>query len=238
LRVTIWATDSREYAALHPGTNPAHLERRIEGISRVLDARRARGRTLPRVHFMAPLNRANCAGVDVRVRHAIQAGCDSLYFSYYRAFGREFESLCLTPEDLGTLEAALRRAKRDLRAAGLAENVDEYRTLLSLGRHEWRRTPCHAGWIQASIYADGRVQACNHCDLVVGDLSTQSFAEIWHGREFRKFRRTVSRPGGAAAYGRSCECEDCCHMKDNLRMHRVFRWLAPLASMTRTPERQ
>lgn len=238
LHVTVWATDSRQYAALHPGTNPAHLEKRIEGISKVIDARRACGRTLPRVHFQAPLNRANCTGVDVRVRHAIQTGCDSLRFGYYRHFGREFENLCLTPEDLEALDPALRKAKRDLRAAGLAENVDVYRTLLSLGRHVWRRTPCHAGWVQTNVLADGKVQACSHCDVIVGDLSTQSFPEIWHGREFRNFRRTVSRPGGAAAYGRLCECEDCCQMKDNLSVHRIFRWLAPLARLTRTPERQ
>ena len=93
--------------------------------------------------------------------------------------------------------------------------------------------PCYSGWLEANILSDGRVQVCGHCDVIAGDLTSQSFAAIWNGPGFREFRRLGSRPGGAAAYGPACECADCCQMKDNLRVHRTFRWLAPLRHVRR-----
>jgi len=229
LRVSIWAMDSQEYADLHPGANPSHRERKIEGLYRVLQLRRALGKKLPRVHLHAPLNRVNLAGIGERVRTASDSGCDSLVFGYYRHFGREYENLCLLPEDAGKLEQTLAQARGALRASRVGDNVDEYRNLLSLGSATWRRLPCYSGWLQANIMADGKVYPCSHCEMVVGDLSSQSFGEIWNGERFREFRRRVSRPGGAAAFGGRCECEDCCQMKDNLRVHRIFRWVAPAA---------
>jgi MoaA/NifB/PqqE/SkfB family radical SAM enzyme len=236
LRVTIWATDGEQYAALHPGTNPAHLKKRIEGMSRVIEARRDAGRRLPRVHFQAPLNRVNFTDVDARVQTAICAGCDSLCFGYYRHYGHEFESLCLDSENVFALAPALERAKKNLSSEGIAENIDEYRTLLSRGPGVWREIPCYAGWFHTNILADGKVLACGHCSLVVGDLSSQTFSEIWNGPEYRKFRRLVSKPGGAAVFGRACDCEDCCQMKDNLRVHRIFCWLAPWTRLARKSE--
>ena len=233
LRVSIWAMDSQEYATLHPGTNPSHRERKIEGLYRVLRLRRALGKALPSVHLHALLNRVNLTGIAERVRTASDSGCDSLVFGYYRHFGREYEHLCLLPEDAPKLDEALAQARDALRASRIGENVDEYRTLLSLGSETWRRLPCYSGWLQANIMADGKVYPCSHCDMVVGDLNSQSFAEIWNGERFREFRRRVSRPGGAAVFGDRCECKDCCQMKDNLRVHRVFRWIAPAVRRTR-----
>ncbi len=234
LRVSIWAVDSQEYATLHPGANPSHRERKIEGLYRVLRFRRSLGRALPRVHLHAALNRANITGIDQRVRIASESGCDSLVFGYYRRFGREYEQLCLLPDDAEKLDQALARARLALRTSRVSQNVDEYRTLLSLGPETWRQVPCYSGWLQANIMADGKVYPCSHCDMVVGDLNSQSFAEIWNGERFREFRRRVSRPGGAAAFGGRCECADCCQMKDNLRVHRIFRWVAPAARWMRT----
>jgi len=233
LRVTVWATDSRQFAELHPGVNPDGLGRGIEGLRRVVRLRNAAGRSTPRVHMQAPLNRANFHDIDARTRAAVEAGCDSLCFGYYRHFGRQFERLCLTPDDLQDLKPSLERARAELRRAGVGENIDEYCTVLSMGRDVWRKTPCYSGWLQANVLADGTVQVCSHCDVIAGDLTSRSFAEIWNGPEFREFRRLSSSPGGAAAYGPACECAACCQMKDNLRVHKAFRWLAPLRHVRR-----
>lgn len=120
LRVTVWSTDSRQYAELHPGTNPALLGKGIEGLQRVARLRKAAGKRVPRLHLQAPLNRANFHDIDTRVRRAIEAGCDSLRFGYYRHFGRQFEYLCLVPDNLLKLGPPSKRPKQNFGAPDLA----------------------------------------------------------------------------------------------------------------------
>ena len=71
--------------------------------------------------------------------------------------------------------------------------------------------------------------ACGSCDLIMGNLNEQSFEEIWNGPRYREFRRVSSRPGGQVSLDGSCECANCCLVKDNLSVHRVYKYLAPLA---------
>ena len=81
--------------------------------------------------------------------------------------------------------------------------------------HNWagtlkRRTdvnfPCYRQWLTFTVLWDGRVSLC--CadldgQVVLGDVRTQSIAEIWNGDAYRRVRREQLDSGGPAI------CRNC-----------------------------
>ena len=74
---------------------------------------------------------------------------------------------------------------------------------------------------------DGTVLPCGDCNLVMGNLYDNSLEEIWNGPAYRAFRRQTWTRAGLRALGRQCDCAFCCHVLDNARVHRFFKWVAP-----------
>jgi len=101
------------------------------------------------------------------------------------------------------MEALLRSPRKQLR-----ERVkDWFRAYLNLGllRHvqgKDRPIPCGAGTDTFFLDPWGQVLACNGSPdpLIMGDLKTQSFDEIWHSEQAEKVRLEVAR------------CEEGCWM--------------------------
>ncbi len=63
---------------------------------------------------------------------------------------------------------------------------------------------CHTLWKGCRILPDGTVSPCLH--LVMGNIASQSFAEIWNGPKMRRFRQIISPqlfPGCARCCSRS-----------------------------------
>jgi MoaA/NifB/PqqE/SkfB family radical SAM enzyme len=63
---------------------------------------------------------------------------------------------------------------------------------------------CHALWKGCRILPDGTVSPCLH--LVMGNIASQPFAEIWNGPKMRRFRQIISPrlfPGCARCCSRS-----------------------------------
>jgi hypothetical protein len=81
--------------------------------------------------------------------------------------------------------------------------------------HNWAGTlkrradvnfPCYRQWLTFTVLWDGRVSLCcadldGH--IVLGDLRTQSIAEIWNGDAYRRVRREHLESGGPAI------CRNC-----------------------------
>ena len=82
--------------------------------------------------------------------------------------------------------------------------------------------------LHARVKVSGAVQACLPCDRSLGNLNEEPFEDIWNGPAYRSLRKSF-RQGGADFTARICDCAHCCHFSDNLRVHRFFRWFAPLA---------
>jgi len=81
--------------------------------------------------------------------------------------------------------------------------------------HNWAGTlagraevtfPCYRQWLTFTVLWDGRVSLCC-ADLdghvILGDLKTQSIAEIWNGDAYRRVRREQLESGGPDI------CRDC-----------------------------
>ena len=59
---------------------------------------------------------------------------------------------------------------------------------------DYASVPCDLPWTAASIDESGVVMPCCSSQMVLGDLRTQSFAEIWNGARYRRLRATVNSP--------------------------------------------
>ena len=227
LHITFWAADHEEHTEWHPGLNPAFLELRMEAISHVVEARRKRGRVKPRVFVHLPLTRSAVRNIEKRIQMALQTPCDGVSLDYFRAWGGPLEPFALRPEDVEAERKNFETAAARLDAAGKVHNIYELLTRTERLR-SYGRIPCHAGWFQIYVLVDGTLAACTHCSLIIGDLKRQSFAEIWNGSPLREFRRVGANPE-RLKFAAGCDCVNCCAMKDNLRVERIFRWFRPFA---------
>jgi radical SAM protein with 4Fe4S-binding SPASM domain len=232
LIVSFWAVNPEEHEKCHPGVSVELLRKRIEGLDLLMRAKQKRNRRFPLINLNMPINRHNCMNIEGRMELIRASRCDSVSFGFYRDWGGEFESLCLLPGDIERIRKDLMSARRQLESLGVKHNVEEYLGLLQLDRHVWSQVPCYAGWFQSYLKVDGTVLPCGHCYSEVGNLMEKSFAEIWNGAAFREFRRLGSNSKTLASLGESCDCANCCQMKDNLRVHRLFKWVAPLLPVT------
>jgi len=230
LKVTFWAVSRAEHLKWHPGVNPDFLERRKRGIQFIQRARREAAQSSPRVRLQIPLNRSNFTNILGRVRLIVESGCESVAFGAFRDYGGPFESECLSRADCENLRSDMQRAGEELERAGIAHNIGTYLERAQLGGDAWRSFPCYAGWFEAYIKNDGSVLACCRCRMVMGDLTQQCFPEIWNAPAYRDFRRRASdiRQLARMGQGQECNCANCAQWYDNRKVHRVWRWLAPL----------
>lgn len=236
LHVTFWAINREEHEKWHPGVNPTFLEKRIEGLELVTRAKKQRDKRLPLLNLQMPLHRYNFKNIKGRVELALASGCDAVTFGFFRDWGGEFADLGLVPEDTESILHDLMEAKRHFEFDGIGHNVEEYLARVRLSNEAWSKVPCYAGWIESYVKVDGTVLPCPRCRLVMGNLMERSFKEIWNGFEYREFRNQNSDLKRMDSLGGACNCSNCCIVKDNLRVHRIFRWLAPFVPKTKNRE--
>jgi MoaA/NifB/PqqE/SkfB family radical SAM enzyme len=125
------------------------------------------------------------------------------------------------------VRAAFRPALTRLDAAGIRHDADVFLERVRLGL-AWLNTPCYAPWYACSIRVNGDVLVCPRCRVPMENLNASSLADIWSGVEYRGFRRQAMRQTPAEGKWASCDCANCCWVRDNLRVHRYFRWFEPI----------
>ena len=228
LRVSLWAGSQEEYQKNYPGT-PSNLFPAVtEGLRRFSVARTMRHRKHPRLVLHEPLNRNNAQGIQTFVGLAAATGCDGVSFSPMRTWEGQLDAFRLSGEAQAELRHSLRSLPPRLQALGLADNIAETRMRYDVGENVWAKAPCYMPWLHARVKVSGAVQVCLPCDRSLGNLNQEAFADIWNGAAYRSLRKSLRR-GGADLAARACDCAYCCHLSENLRVHRFFQWVAPLA---------
>jgi MoaA/NifB/PqqE/SkfB family radical SAM enzyme len=223
LVVSLWAASAETYRQAYPGAPDRFAT--IVGNVRELSRRRA-GRG-PRLRLYHPINRSNHRDLAGLPDLARAMGCDEVHVSPFRTRRGRLDALALDPTETRTVCAALRSLRAPLARLGLAHNLDATLRRYAMGKAGWARTPCYVGWVQAQVQSDGAVHPCKSCNRPMGNLREQSFAEIWNGPDFRRFRRGLLSPEGMQRWQAELDCEYCGQLPENERIHQVFRWLAP-----------
>lgn len=234
LRISLWAGSREEYARHFPGTTGEIFPEIIEGVRRLTAARSAHGRSRTSVGLHQPLSRHNARHIDEFLQLALESGCDSVSFSPLRTWDGLVDALSLSQDEEQEVCSRLRSAARKLHGLPLRHNIPEMLRFYEIGRNPWQVSGCYIPWLQARVRVDGGVRPCFTCRHEVGNLHRERLAEIWNGRALREWRSSLAG-GGEAFAVRHCDCTHCCHLSENLRVHRLFRWISPFVALWRRP---
>ena len=230
LKVSLWASSREEYERNYPGSDPGNFDRIMDGLQRLSRAKAARDRKLPVVALHQPINRNNFQNIEAMVGLAQTSGCEMLSFSPFETRRREFSELALSPSEERQVRSTLSRMRGRMNAIGIRHNIDSTLLRYRIGEAVWHRVPCYIGWHHVRIRVDGTVLPCAPCDLPIGNLNEQSLREIWNSPALEDFRQQTVTRQGLEELGEHCDCGFCCHLENNWRIHRAFRWAAPLVA--------
>ncbi len=229
LTISLWASSEKEYERLYPGTKPTYFNKVLEALKRVTDIKAKEKSQLPALRLHRPISRDNFRTVEVAFDQAYAAGCNQLTVAPIHSLKGEVTSYMLSSSEEKDLFFSLFRMKSRLKKYSISNNIDVTMQLYQIGEAVWKTLPCYVGWIHSRIRIDGTVFPCGRCSLPLGNLSEMNFHEIWNGDAYHSFRKTVSTRQGLAGMKNHCLCGYCCHIRNSIRVHRIYRWIAPFA---------
>jgi len=227
LRVSLWANSPEEYAQQYPGTDPVYFGRVLEGLKALHLHKKKSQSKVPYVIFHQPLNRYNFKKIDSRIDLAQDAGVNAVVFSPFYSQRGNLCSLSLSPEEERSLFFNLIQLKKRIKPLPLNHRIDQTLLRYRIGKSVWEKLPCYIGWISTRIKIDGSVLPCNPCNIIMGNLKETRFHEIWNNTSYRNFRRQAMFREGLASLSPHCDCEYCCFLDLNVKVHHFFKWFSP-----------
>jgi MoaA/NifB/PqqE/SkfB family radical SAM enzyme len=228
IQVSLWASSPEDYERNHPGTPAGIFDRVLRGVQLLSSQKSAQRKKRPRVVLHQPINRHDFPNVRRFAELALATNCDGVSFSPFFTHRGKSSAQALTAAEELSFRRSLAQLRTWLRHRPLQHNIDELLRRYETGSAVWEKYACYIGWIDARVKPDGTVAPCNPCDVRMGNLHLNSLREIWNGPAYRAFRRRMLSREGLKELGTHCDCEFCCHLTANRRLHPVFRTLAPL----------
>ena len=238
IKVSLWANSPEEYERSYPGADPKNFHRVLAGLKLLARVKAAHKTNLPTVVLHQPVTRDNFQDTLNLVELALGSGCDGLSFSPFKTRRGHFAAGALSPDEERSFCLALEQMRKRIEAVFVDPGVDQILRRFRLGEAVWEKLPCYIGWLQAYLKVDGTVLPCGDCRLEMGNVNEHSLQKIWNGPAFRAFRRQTRTRAGLRALSHRCDCAFCCHVLDNARVHRFFRWVAPICPAGPSPEGQ
>jgi MoaA/NifB/PqqE/SkfB family radical SAM enzyme len=233
LRVSLWASSIEEYGQNYPGTNPDYFRKVVNGLKLLSVLKAEKGSKFPSVHLHQPMNKNNFEKIDAMVDLAHETGCNASSFSPFLSYRGRLDSYALSAEEETSLCLSLIKMKKRLNSLSMNHNIDETLLRYRIGEAVWNKLPCYVGWFHARIKVDGTVLPCGPWSQPLGHLKENRFQEIWNGPPYRAFRQRTLTREGLACIAKVCDCDFCCLTKDNVRVHRFFRFFSPFLTRSK-----
>lgn len=226
LTVSLWAGTATTYSRSHPNKTEKtfqHIEKRLKLFSQHKHS--AAELILANVLFSM-----NFQETREMLDFALRVGATGTYFTLVDSVHLRTDGLLLTEGHLDVLRDHLAQVKQRVdeeNARGRSFRLDNWdglmRRLDSLGATKGNydadaveKIPCYVGWIFVRVLPTGEVvPCCRGVAKPMGDLKTQSFAEIWQSETYREFRRMALHESKRHPYFADIGCHRTC---DNL-MH-------------------
>jgi len=234
LKVSFWASSTEDYQQHLPAANPEHLEKAVNGLKLAKRLKAEQKSSLPSVWLHHPINRYNFSTIEAMVDLLCATGSEGLSVAPLIPWPQELARFSLSRDQEAALQISLINIKKRLKGLSITHNIDCALLSYQIGEKVWDRLPCYIAWLHTYIKVDGTVLPCCTCELPLGNLQEGSFKEIWNASPLRTFRRNTLTREGLAAMSDTCYCGFCCHMQDNVRVHRIFKWAAPLVRQIRS----
>jgi MoaA/NifB/PqqE/SkfB family radical SAM enzyme len=230
LRVSLWASSEEEYQTNYPGTKPGTYKKIIGSLKRLAQIKKEKDTLFPLVSLHRPINCDNIQGVDAMVRLAYETCSNKVSFSPFKTRRKELANSALSGDEEKHIKGTLCKMKKKLKSFSIDSNIDQTLLRYDIGESVWEKLPCYIGWVHLRIKVDGTVLPCNPCYIPIGSLNKNTLTEIWNGRAMREFRRKTKTREGLSRLSKDCDCGFCCHLGENLRIHRIFKWFSPFLS--------
>ena len=237
VKVSLWATSPEQYQQNYPGTHSDNFQRVKEGMKLIAELKAKHKSKVPSVILHFPINRNNYQGIDALTDIALAVGCNGLSFAPMYIAGGALAPYALTPAEEKSTRQSLSRLRKRLDSLSLSNNIKEVLLRYELGEAVLQKMPCYTPWFHARIRVDGTVLPCTRCDVSIGNIQDHSFRDIWNGPAVRAFRLQAMRRNRLAFSREHCDCNFCCFVGDNARVHRFFKWFSPfLHHSSKNPE--
>jgi MoaA/NifB/PqqE/SkfB family radical SAM enzyme len=233
IQVSLWASSPERYEQNSPGTNPDTFEKVVSGLTFLSSLKTEQKSKRPYVILHHPLHRYNFQRIDGIVDLALKTGCDAISLSPFYSHRGRLNSYAMTPEDENNLFQSLTQMRKRLRTLPLNHNIDQTLLRYRIGDAVWKKLPCYIDWIDSRVKVDGTVLPCNPCQWPMGNLKENNLHEIWNSSSYRYFRRQTCTREGLAVLNQQCDCQYCCHLPANIRLHQFFRWLSPFTEQSK-----
>ncbi len=227
IKVSLWASSTDVYAKNYPGANADNFGRIVFGLKLIASIKTEKKSKFPSVVLHHPINRQNFKKIHAMVDLAYTTGCKTLSFSPLWSLRDRQDASALTQDEEKSLRYYLTRMKKQLDSLSINHNIDDVLLRYKIGEDVWQNFPCYIAWFHARIRTNGMVFPCHRCYLPMGNLREKRFHEIWNGSAFRTFRRHVLTRKGLTSISKHSDCRFCYFVVDNMRVHRLFRWLSP-----------
>jgi len=228
LTVSINAGAAATYKIQNPGATDDSFDQIVEGVAAVMDTREKSGKSTPRITLSVVLTRHSHADVAPLFELGRRLGVEAVTFvplMEIRLPGAAVNSgLAVNAEQLARLTDDVARYGEQARAEGFYlgyADGDEDRGKISCG-DLYQKQPCYAGSVFTAIYPNGDVRPCCHCEPIMGNLTQNSFSEIWLSEKYQEQRaKMMAIQSGEAIEG--CLCGECGYCHENREFHRLLK---------------
>jgi len=210
--ISIDASTEEKYRQIR-GASLAKLAENVRAIVADREARRQAHPDAPvaKVMFSFTAFADNIGELPGLVRLAAELGVDEVFATHFMPSleGQRYQSLFYHQQ---SANQAFDDARAIARETGVVVHLPANYHVRSLGHEDSLRVrvrdrygreiehkpknddipPCAHPWTSVSIDEKGQVFPCCQSNLLMGDLRTQTFAEVWNGRRYQKLRKTVN----------------------------------------------
>ena len=232
LCISIWASNPETYCKTHHGISAAYFGKLKNNLNYLKEIKKGK----PIVTFANVIMNNNFRDFKGMYEFGIKYGANKLYFTLPDLFSGQTDKLSLNDEEREELlRSALiikERSKKDniqleffkgfLRR--LSKPIEHFKKG-EYDKVDINKIPCYVGWIFSRILADGKVSpCCRGVNLPMGNISEQSFKEIWHSERYNEFRYRAKYSSKSAPYFDKIGCEKICdNFMHNEAMHKIIK---------------
>ncbi|MBD3309188.1 radical SAM protein [candidate division KSB3 bacterium] len=183
------------YEAIRRG---AKFDRVINNIRLLQHIKRQMASSTPALHFGVVLMQTNIAELPDLLRLAKDLGIERVTASHlvpYSELGTKTESLRETPDLANTYLDNARQVAQEIGIAFDAPPNFTQEPPQPIPPESHQSPPtCHWPWDEILIRPDGSVNPCCYWyeNMSMGNFSTQSFKQIWHGNAYQTLRHELT----------------------------------------------
>ncbi|MDO8283295.1 MAG: radical SAM protein [Thermodesulfovibrionia bacterium] len=227
LKVSLWASSIDGYRKNYPGTNPDYFDKVINTLKLLTSLKASLKSRTPLLQLHHPINRHNYKTIGEFTNLALDTGCNILSFSPFWTVKGQVDSAALSKDEEEVMIRSLRKNKERLKYLTINDRTDDTLLKYRLGSSVWKKVPCYVAWYHARVRVDGKVQPCGRClpEVNFGNLNNDTLHDIWNGESIRSFRSAALDPRTKASMLEGCDCNYCCFAVDNMKVHRIFKWI-------------